>query len=181
MAYAKALSIRRADGQVKQCEVKCKEFLDGQQHGRSYAKKSSRDVYRPQKVIRDYVDRSQILVVCEKETISLGEPFTRRLPSCFAHELFFGDLIICYHDDRGVQRDLFVDDFAQITSGTHPLWCLINASSDVGEKQDEHDDDDGESDELEDESSEGENEDDDEDDDDDATNEDDEEEEVMSD
>ena len=165
--YRKALSIRRVDGQVKQCDVKCKDSgrTSRTTSCQTYAKKSSRDVFVPIKVVRDFIDGTQSLVVCEKQNVSLDEPFTRRLPSCFAHDLFFGDLIVCYHDDQGIQRDLLVDDFVQVNAGTHPLWCLINASSDVGEKKDDHDEDGlDDEDSEDDESSEGENEDDEEDD-----------------
>ena len=114
--YRKALSIRRADGQVKQCEVRYKE--DTRNEGqRMYTKKSGRDVFMPRRKISDYIDGTQTLVVCEKTNVSLDEPFVRKLPACLSHTLFFGDLLLCYHDDSGTQKDLLVEDFVQITQG----------------------------------------------------------------
>ena len=127
--FRKALNIRRPDGQVKQCEVRCRK---NDTHGIVYSKKSGRereDVFVPRQRFKDFIDGTQTLVVCEKANASLEEPFVRKLPSYMSHSLFFGDLLLCYHGDGGAQQDLLVEDFVQIKEGTHPLWCMINTAS----------------------------------------------------
>ena len=132
-SFRKAVSIRRNDGQIKQCEVKIKNGL--------YCKKSSRDVFKERKRIFDFVDGTQSLIVCEKTTSTIDEPFTRKLPGCLSHDLFFGDLLIVYIDFRNIMCHFLVEDLDQITNGSHPLWC-VHSSTDIGEKEGEFGDDD---------------------------------------
>ena len=131
MAFRKAVSIRRNDGQIKQCEVKIRNGM--------YCKKSSRDSFKEKKRIYDFVDGTQCLIVCEKTTSSIQEPFTRKLPGCLSHDLFFGDLLIVYIDFRNIMCHFLVEDLEQITAGTHALWC-VHSSTDIGEKTDHFDD-----------------------------------------
>lgn len=127
--FRKAVGIRRNDGQIKECEVRQKT------DGLFYKKGSKgRDGFVEKRKIYDFVDGTQCLLVCERQNPNVDEPFNRKLPGPFSHDLFFGDLIIVYIDFRNVMRNFLVEDMRQITAGTHALWC-VHSSTDVGEKE----------------------------------------------
>lgn len=124
MAYRRAVNIRRNDGQVKQCEIK---YVDG-----TYCKKSSRDVFVERMRIKDFVDGTQSLIVCEKQSTTIEcDPFVRKLPGCLSQRLFFGDLLLVYRNSNNGLRDFILDDMTQILHPGHNvllLFCFLFVS-----------------------------------------------------